>query len=67
MNLGLNDGELIMEVSELVVGASVSLDFCSCVPVVEVSNGTTESVVCGSGSIEEGVEPNRDWLGDIGR
>jgi hypothetical protein len=66
MNLSLNDGKFIMEVSESVVGASVPLNFCSCISVIEVSDGAMESVVCGSGAIEEGVEPNRDWLGDIG-
>jgi hypothetical protein len=67
MDLGLDDGELVMEVSELVVGASVLLDFGSRIPVVKVSNGAMEGVVCGSGAVEESVEPNWHWLGDIGR
>jgi len=66
MDLGLDDGEFIAEVSESVVGALVPLDFGGCVPVIEVSNGVMESVVCRSGAIEESVEPNRDWLGDVG-
>jgi hypothetical protein len=65
MDLGLDDGEFIVEVSELVVGASVLLDFGCCIPVIEVSNGATESVVHGSGAVEEGVEPNRHWLSDV--
>jgi hypothetical protein len=67
MDLSLDDGEFIAEVSESVVGMSVAFDFGHRVPVIEVSNSTTESVVHGSGVVEEGVEPNRDWLGDIGR
>jgi hypothetical protein len=66
MNLGLDDSKFITEVSELVVGASVPLDFYGCIPVVEVGDGTTESVVCRSGAVEESVEPDRDWLGNIG-
>jgi hypothetical protein len=66
MDLGLDDGKLIMEVSESVVGMSVSFNFGGCVPVVKVRNGVTKGVVCGSGTIEEGVEPNGGWLSDVG-
>jgi hypothetical protein len=57
MNLGLDDSEL--------VGVSVPLDFGSHIPVVKVGDGTTECVVCWSGAVKEGVEPNRDWLGNV--
>jgi hypothetical protein len=61
MDLGLDDGEFVAEVLESVVSASVLVDFGGCVPVVKVSNGVTESVVCRSGAVEESVEPNGDW------
>jgi hypothetical protein len=67
MDLGLDDGKLVVEVSESVVGALVLLYFSGCVPIVEIGNSATEGVVCGSGAVEEGVEPNRDWLGDVGQ
>jgi hypothetical protein len=66
MNLGLDDSELIAEVSKSVIGVSVSFDLSSCISIVEVSNSATEGVVGGSGTIEEGVEPNGDWLGNVG-
>jgi hypothetical protein len=66
MDLSLDDGELIVEVSESVVGTSVPFDFGGCVPVVEIGDGAMEGVVRRSGAIEEGIEPNRDWLSDIG-
>jgi hypothetical protein len=67
MNLGLDDGKFIAEVPESVVGALVPLNLGSCIPVIEVGDGAMERVVCGSGAVEEGVEPNGDWLGDIRR
>jgi hypothetical protein len=67
MNLGLDNGEFIVEVSESVVSAPVSLNFSGRIPVIEVSNGTTKSVVGGSGAVEECVEPNGEWLGNVGR
>jgi hypothetical protein len=65
MDLSLDDGEFIVEVLESVIGASVLLDFGSCVPVVKVCDSVMERVVCGGGAIEESVEPNRDWLSDV--
>jgi hypothetical protein len=67
MDLGLDDSEFVAEVSESVIGMSVPLDLGSRVPVIEVGDGVTEGVVCRSGAVEEGIEPNGDWLGDIGR
>jgi hypothetical protein len=67
MDLGLDNGEFVAEVSESVVGMSILLDFGRRIPVVEVSNGVMESVVGGSGAVEEGIKPNGDWLGDIGQ
>jgi hypothetical protein len=67
MDLGLDDGKFVVEVLESVVGTSVPLDFSGHIPVVEVSDGATEGVVCGGRAIEEGVEPNGGQLGDVGR
>src|SRR5580693_1602572 len=44
MNFGLDNGEFVMEVSELIVGASVTFNFSQRIPVVKVGNGTTEGV-----------------------
>jgi hypothetical protein len=67
MDLSLNDGKLVAEVLESVVSTSVPLDFGGCIPIIEIGDGVTECVVSGSGAVEEGVEPNGDWLGNIGR
>ena len=65
MDLSLNDGEFITEVSESVVSTPISFNLCCRVPVVEVGDGVMEGVVCGSGTIEEGVEPDGEWLGNV--
>jgi hypothetical protein len=67
VNLSLDDGKFVTEVSKSVVGASVPLNFGSHIPVVEVGNGAIEGVVCGSGAVKKGIEPNRHWLSDVGR
>jgi hypothetical protein len=67
MNLGLYDGELVAKVSELIVLSTVVLQFGGGVPVVEVGDGAVESVEGGGWSDEEGLEPAREWLGDIRR
>jgi hypothetical protein len=65
MDLSLDDGKFVVEVLESVVGTSVPLDFSGHIPVVEVSDGAMEGVVCGGRAIEEGVEPNGDWLSSV--
>jgi hypothetical protein len=65
MHLGLNDCKFVLEVAESVVLAVELLDFGGGVPVVEVGDGAMESVEGGSGTVEEGVEPNREWLSDV--
>jgi hypothetical protein len=67
MNLGLYDGKFVTEVSESVISASVPLNFCGCVPVVEVGDSVMEGVVGWGWTIEESIEPDRDQLGDINR
>jgi hypothetical protein len=58
MDLGLNDGEFVTEVVELIILSSVVFDFCSRIPIVEVGDGASECMVCGGGAIEKGVELN---------
>jgi hypothetical protein len=65
MDLSLNDGELVVEVTQAVVVTAVTLDLGECVPVVEVMDGVTERVVGGRGAIEECVEPDGEWIGDV--
>jgi hypothetical protein len=43
----------------------ISLNFSGCILIVEISDGTMEGVIRGSGAVEEGVEPDREWLGDV--
>jgi hypothetical protein len=57
MHLGLDDGELVAEVSESVVLATVALQFGGGVPIVEVGDGTAEGVEGGGWANEKGVEP----------
>jgi hypothetical protein len=65
VHFSLDDGELVAEVSELVVLATVALQFGSGIPVVEVSDGVTECVESGGWTDEEGVEPYGEGLGDV--
>jgi hypothetical protein len=65
MHLGLDDGELVAEVSESVVLAAETFDLGGSVPVVEVGNSTAESVEGGGWAIEEGVEPYGNGLGNV--
>ena len=65
MHLGLDNGEFVVEVAELIVLLSISLDFGGGVPVIKVGNGMTDCVVSGSGAIEKCVEPSGDWLDNI--
>ena len=65
MYFGLDNGELVAEVAELVVLATESLDFGSGVPIIEIGNGASECVVGGGWAIEERVEPCGDGLGDV--
>jgi hypothetical protein len=51
--------------AELVILAAESFDFGSGVPVVKVSNGASECVIGGRGTVEECVEPGGDGLGDV--
>jgi hypothetical protein len=52
MHLSLDNGELIMEMMQLVVLSTVALDFGGSVPVVEVGNGAMEGVIGGGRAIE---------------
>jgi hypothetical protein len=65
MDLSLYNSEFVTEVSESVILSMVALQFGRGVPVVEVGDGATESVEGGGWSDEEGLEPAREWLGDI--
>jgi hypothetical protein len=65
MNLGLDDGEFVTEVSESVILSTESFDFGGGVPIVEVGNGTTECVKGGGWTVEECVEPYGEGLGDV--
>jgi hypothetical protein len=55
MDLSLDDGKLIAEVAQSVVLSTVTLDFGSSIPIIEVGNSTMESVVGGGGAIEQSV------------
>jgi hypothetical protein len=65
MHLGLDDGELVTEVSESVILATEALQFGGGIPVIEVGDGTAECVEGGGWTDEEGVEPYRERLGDV--
>jgi hypothetical protein len=65
MDLSLDNGELIAEVSESVVLSTVALQFGGGIPVVEVGDGAAEGVERWGWPNEEGLEPARKWLGDI--
>jgi hypothetical protein len=67
MHLGLNDGELIAEVPESIVLATVVLQFGGGVPIVEVGDGVVEGVEGGGWTNEKGVEPYGQGFGDIRR
>jgi hypothetical protein len=62
MNFCLDDGELVAEVSELVVIVPVSFNFGGCIPIVEIGDGAVEGVECGRGADEEGMEPDGHGL-----
>jgi hypothetical protein len=57
MHLGLDDGELVAEVSESVILAMVALQFGGGVPIVEVSDSAVEGMEGGGWTDEKGVEP----------
>ena len=65
MHLGLNDGNFVAEMAESVVLAAEPLDFGSGVPIIEVGNGVSECVVGGGWTVEEGVEPRGEGVGDV--
>ena len=65
MDFSLYDGELVAEVSESVVLSTVTLQFGGGIPVVEVGDGAAEGMEGGGRPDEEGLEPAREWLGDI--
>jgi hypothetical protein len=67
MDLGLYDGELVAEVSELVVLSTVALQLGGGIPVVEVGDGAAEGMEGWGWSDEEGLEPTRERLGDVRR
>ena len=65
MYFGLDDGELISEVSESVILPAVALQFGGGIPVIEVGDGMMECVEGGGWSDEKGVEPYGEGLGDV--
>ena len=65
MYLGLDDGEFVAEMAELVILAAEPLDFGGGIPVVKVGNGASEHVVGGSWTVEEGIEPCGDGFGNV--
>jgi hypothetical protein len=65
MDLSLYDGELVAEVSESVVLSTVALQFGRGIPVVEVGHGAAEGMEGWGRTDEEGLEPAREWLGDV--
>jgi hypothetical protein len=65
MNFGLNERELVAEVSEAVVLSTVALQFSGGIPVVEVGDGVAEGVEGWGRSDEEGLEPARERLGNV--
>ena len=65
MHLSLDDGEFVVEMSELVVLATVTLQFGSGVPIVKVGNGMAEGVEGGGWTDEKGVEPYGQGIGDV--
>ena len=65
MHLGLDDGELVAEVSESVVLSTAALQFGGGIPVVEVGDGAAEGMEGWGRTDEEGLEPAREWLGDV--
>jgi hypothetical protein len=67
MDLSLYDGELVAKVSESIILSTVALQFGGGIPVVKVGDGAAESVKGRGWSDEEGLEPAREWLGDVRR
>jgi hypothetical protein len=65
MYLGLDDGELIAEMSELVVLATESFDFSGGIPIVKVGDGAAEHVESRGWAVEKGVEPYGYGLSDV--
>jgi hypothetical protein len=67
MDFGLNERELVAEVSEAVVLSSVALQFGGSIPVVEVGDGTAEGMEGRGRSTKQGLEPAREWLRNVRR
>jgi hypothetical protein len=67
MHLGLDDGELVAEVSESVVLAMVALQFGGGVPIIKVGDGAAEGMESGGWADEKGVEPYGQGFGDVRR
>ena len=65
MYLGLDNGELIVEVTQMVVLSVVMLDFGGGIPIVEVGAGVAECVEGRGWADEESVEPYGKGLSDI--
>jgi hypothetical protein len=65
VNFGLNERELVAEVSEAVVLSSVALQFGGGIPVVKVGDGAAEGVEGGGQSAEQGLKPARERFGDV--
>jgi hypothetical protein len=66
MDLSLDNGKFIAEVSESVIGTLVPFNLGSGIPVIEVSNSAMEGVESRGRTIEQGVEPDGGWLSDVG-
>jgi hypothetical protein len=52
MYLGLDDGEFVAEVAELVVLTAEPFNFGGGVPIIEISNSASKCVVGGGWAIE---------------
>jgi hypothetical protein len=65
MDLSLYDGELVTEMLESVVLSTEVLQLGGGVPVIEVGDGTAESMEGWGWPDEEGLEPAGEWLGNI--
>jgi hypothetical protein len=67
VNFGLYKCELVAEVSEAIVLSPVVLQLGGGILVVEVGDGAAEGVEGRGRSAEQGLEPAREWLGNVRR
>jgi hypothetical protein len=65
VNFGLYKCELVAEVLEAIVLSPVVLQLGGGILVVEVGDGAAEGVEGRGRSAEQGLEPAREWLGNV--